>query len=110
MIKSIAIYIEGGGNTAQTLKPFRTGMSAFLTPIVNVVRKKRIRWRVIPCGGRTETYDAFVDAIENEPQIRKLVESAKRLEGVSRHASTHAAGVVIAPKPLTEYLPLHRGR
>ena len=49
------------------------------------------------------------DAIENEPQIRKLVESAKRLEGVSRHASTHAAGVVIAPKPLTEYLPLHRG-
>ena len=69
MIKSIAIYIEGGGDTAQTLKPFRTGMSAFLKSVVDVVRKKRIRWRVVPCGGRTQAYDAFVDAIENEPEV-----------------------------------------
>jgi len=42
------------------------------------------------------------------PQIARLIEIAKRLEGLSRHASTHAAGVVIAPKPLVEIIPLHK--
>ncbi len=41
-----------------------------------------------------------------KPQIANLIEIAKRLEGLSRHASTHAAGVVIAPKPLIELVPL----
>ncbi len=41
-----------------------------------------------------------------KPQIANLIEIARRLEGLSRHASTHAAGVVIAPKPLTELIPL----
>ncbi len=49
------------------------------------------------------------DAAEADPRIGHLLDVAKRLEGVSRHASTHAAGVVIAPKPLTEFLPLYRG-
>jgi hypothetical protein len=69
MTSSIAIYIEGGGDTAQTLTPFRAGMSAFLKPVVDVVRTKRIKWRVIPCGGRKAAYDAFVDALENEPEV-----------------------------------------
>ena len=42
------------------------------------------------------------------PQIAKLIEIAKRLEGLSRHASTHAAGVVIAPKPLVDLVPLYK--
>jgi DNA polymerase III subunit alpha len=42
------------------------------------------------------------------PQIAKLIEIARRLEGLSRHASTHAAGVVIAPKPLVELIPLYK--
>jgi DNA polymerase-3 subunit alpha len=41
-----------------------------------------------------------------DPQAKKLVDTAKKLEGVCRHASTHAAGVVITDKPLTEYVPL----
>ncbi len=49
------------------------------------------------------------EAMNEDPRVSQLVESAKRLEGVSRHASTHAAGVVIAPEPLTEFLPLYRG-
>jgi DNA polymerase-3 subunit alpha len=40
------------------------------------------------------------------PQVQNLIEIAKRLEGLSRHASTHAAGVVIAPRPLVEIIPL----
>jgi DNA polymerase-3 subunit alpha len=41
-----------------------------------------------------------------KPHIENLISIARRLEGLSRHASTHAAGVVIAPKPLTELIPL----
>ncbi len=51
----------------------------------------------------------LVEAMEADPRVKQLVDTAKRLEGVSRHASTHAAGVVIAPEPLTEFLPLYRG-
>ncbi|HKJ89050.1 MAG TPA: DNA polymerase III subunit alpha, partial [Gammaproteobacteria bacterium] len=40
--------------------------------------------------------------------IRNLIDSARKLEGISRHASTHAAGVVIAKEPLTNYVPLQR--
>ncbi|HEV3219367.1 MAG TPA: DNA polymerase III subunit alpha [Candidatus Acidoferrales bacterium] len=58
------------------------------------------------------------DALEQTPQLRQAIESdekvaelfeiAKRLEGLSRHASTHAAGVVISPVPLTDILPLYK--
>jgi DNA polymerase-3 subunit alpha len=40
--------------------------------------------------------------------VRELLENASQLEGVARHASTHAAGVIISDKPLVEYCPLHR--
>ncbi|MCM3469189.1 DNA polymerase III subunit alpha [Brevibacillus borstelensis] len=42
-------------------------------------------------------------------QARQLIETAKGVEGLPRHASTHAAGVVIAPEPLTAYVPLQTG-
>ncbi len=40
--------------------------------------------------------------------IRTLIDSAKRVEGIARHASTHAAGIVISKEPLTRYVPLQR--
>jgi DNA polymerase-3 subunit alpha len=43
-----------------------------------------------------------------DAHYRKLVDIARALEGVARHASTHAAGVVIAPEPLVNFLPLQR--
>jgi len=49
------------------------------------------------------------EAYENNPQIKELLDIAKRLEGLARHASVHAAGVVIAPAPLTEYTALYKG-
>lgn len=47
-------------------------------------------------------------AYEQDEQVRRLVDTARSLEGVARHSSTHAAGVVIAERPLTEYVPLQR--
>ena len=45
-----------------------------------------------------------------DPAIKKLLDISMRLEGLSRHASTHAAGVVISDKAMNEYLPLYRGK
>src|SRR3990167_7723711 len=47
-------------------------------------------------------------AYRTEVETKKLLDVAKKLEGVARHASVHAAGVVIADKPLTNYTPLQR--
>jgi len=47
-------------------------------------------------------------AYQTEPETKKVVDVARRIEGLPRHASVHAAGVVIADKELTEYVPLQR--
>src|SRR6266487_4241291 len=44
-----------------------------------------------------------------DPKVKELLGVARRLEGMTRHASVHAAGVVIAPRAITEYAPLYRG-
>jgi DNA polymerase-3 subunit alpha len=45
---------------------------------------------------------------KSDERVKQLVEVALRLEGLARHASTHAAGVVISPRPLTEIVPLYK--
>ncbi len=47
-------------------------------------------------------------AYENDAQIRQLIDTAKKLEGLVRNSGVHAAGVVISPRPLTELVPLHK--
>lgn len=47
-------------------------------------------------------------AYQNEPETKKLLDLARKLEGVARHASVHAAGIVISDKPLTSYTPLQK--
>jgi DNA polymerase-3 subunit alpha len=46
--------------------------------------------------------------IEGNGYLKELVETAAKLEGVARNAGTHAAGVIISDKPITDYIPLHR--
>ena len=45
----------------------------------------------------------------SDPQVGRLIETARRLEGLTRHASVHAAGVVISPLPLVDFVPLYKG-
>ena len=45
---------------------------------------------------------------KTDERVKELIEVALRLEGLARHASTHAAGVVISPQPLTEIVPLYK--
>jgi DNA polymerase-3 subunit alpha len=52
---------------------------------------------------------ALREAYQKESSIKELLDIGRRLEGLTRHASTHAAGVVIAPEPIVEFSPLYRG-
>ena len=45
---------------------------------------------------------------ETDPQVKKLIDTARALEGMPRHASTHAAGVVITKRPVVDYVPLSK--
>src|SRR5438477_7905877 len=51
---------------------------------------------------------ALQQAYDSDTQVRQLIDTAKRLEGLVRNAGVHAAGVVISPRPLQELVPLHR--
>ncbi len=51
----------------------------------------------------------FKNIYESDPQIKDLIDKSKRLEGLPRHASMHAAGVLISEKSVDEYVPLSAG-
>lgn len=55
-----------------------------------------------------ETIPELRAQYEATPYIKRLLDTASELEGVTRHASTHAAGILISDRPLVDYLPLHR--
>ncbi len=57
-------------------------------------------------GALKESPD-FIEAYK-DPEARKLIDSAKRLEGIARHTSVHACGVVITKKPVSYYTPIQR--
>jgi len=57
-------------------------------------------------GQSLEAVDELKDLYRKDPQVKKLLDMAQRLEGVARHASTHAAGIVISKDPLVLHVPL----
>ena len=70
--------------------------------------------RLIPTRPNIKLDDALqenrdLSTIYNEDTaIKNLIDTSKKLEGIARHASTHAAGVVISSEPLVQFLPLQR--
>ena len=52
---------------------------------------------------------ALKDMASKDSKVKEVLDVGRRLEGMSRHASVHAAGVVIAPGPITDYAPLYKG-
>jgi DNA polymerase-3 subunit alpha len=65
-----------------------------------------VRGRNISITQALEQVADLRQAMETDPEVKKLVDLAKRLEGCARHSSVHAAGVVISPKPLHELVPV----
>ena len=52
--------------------------------------------------------DELKQAYDNDPEVRELIDLARKIEGLARNVGTHAAAVVIADRPLVEYVPLQR--
>ena len=70
--------------------------------------------KLVPTGPHITLNDALKlskqlsDLYQQDPRVQKLIDTARALEGMPRHASTHAAGVVITKRPVYEYVPLAR--
>ncbi len=68
---------------------------------------KKIPWALDMTLGRAlEDSKSLRELYESDAQVKRLIDLAKKLEGMPRHASLHAAGVVITAKPVHEYVPL----
>ncbi len=52
----------------------------------------------------------LMEAADKDPRVAELLEVSQTLEGLARHTSTHAAGVVVSPEPMVEYLPICKGK
>ena len=70
--------------------------------------------KLVPTGPHITLEDALKlskqlsDLYQGDPRVHKLIDTARALEGMPRHAFTHAAGVVITKRPVYEYVPLAR--
>jgi DNA polymerase III subunit alpha len=65
-----------------------------------------VRGRNVSISQALEQVPELRKEIETNPQVKELIEIARRLEGCARHSSVHAAGVVISPEPLQELIPI----
>jgi len=70
--------------------------------------------KLVPEGPKITLNDALAlepalkELYDTDKRVKEIIDVARRLEGIARHASTHAAGIVISPEPLTEKVPLYR--
>lgn len=58
-MNGVAVYMEGGGETAEAKAQIRLGMSEFLRDLREAARRKRWFWKVVPCGSRVEARDSL---------------------------------------------------
>ena len=65
-----------------------------------------VRGRNVSITQALEQVPELKREVETNPQVREIIEIARRLEGCARHSSVHAAGVVISPLPLQELIPI----
>jgi hypothetical protein len=63
-VTGIRLYVEGGGDSVAQRREMRTGFDCLLAPQKNAARQKRLRWDTIFHGGRQETFEAFVHALQ----------------------------------------------
>lgn len=76
----VRIYVEGGGDGSSGKAAIRRGFNAFLSPIRDLVRAKRLQWNLTACGSRESTYDGFCTALKTHRKsfVILLVDSETR--------------------------------
>ena len=102
-MSGISVYVEGGGETAETKAEIRNGMNTFLSSLRESARLKRWHWKVVPCGGRVQARDAFLNARAMEPHLHAilLVDSETVVVGLPRQHLTTRDGWPLTGIPET---------
>ena len=79
----IAIYMEGGGDGGDTKRALRQGMDALLQPLKEAAREKALHWKLVCCGGRSETFRRFRNAVTtaNDTFVVLLVDAEESVHG-----------------------------
>lgn len=67
MVSAIRIYVEGGGDSADTKALLRRGFSGFLRDVRAMAQQRRIGWTIVLCGSRGRTFDNFQTALQTHP-------------------------------------------
>jgi len=87
-VRGIAIYVEGGGDSADQKRDLRNGLDGLFRAQKQAAQTKRLRWRLVPSGGRTQTFDAFVNELrlgDSETLCILLVDSEEGLSAEPRY-------------------------
>lgn len=79
---------------------------AYVDSISKMIPKKISNEKVVTLKRSLEVNPELKKVYEEDPQVKELVDASMRLEGLPRHASMHAAGVVIGREAIDEYVPL----
>ena len=72
-MSGVAIYMEGGGDTAETKAALRQGMGEFLKELRDQARSKNWRWNLVPCGSRDEAKKQFMNARQLRPEMHAFL-------------------------------------
>jgi hypothetical protein len=73
MVSEIRIYVEGGGDRADSKSRIREGFGLFLKDLRELARSKSIRWQIIACGGRESTFEDFQTALLSHPDAFNIL-------------------------------------
>lgn len=73
MRREIRIYVEGGGDGKETKARLRTAFGEFLKELRNRARARRLRWNIIPCGGRSSAFEDYRVALRSHPHALNLL-------------------------------------
>jgi Domain of unknown function (DUF4276) len=73
MLREIRIYIEGGGDGANTKALLRGGFSNFFSALQQSVREKKIKWNLTTCGSRNNTFRDFKNALQSHPEAFNIL-------------------------------------
>jgi DNA polymerase III subunit alpha len=77
-------------------------------PVIDMTAKLMLPEAKKKIEDSIEASSELKELYENQPDVKRLIDAAKPLQGLARHLSTHAAGVLITDRPLVEYTPMQR--
>lgn len=110
-MKEIAIFVEGGGDSKEQKAEIRRGLDGLLRQVKDEARAKRLGWKLVPCGGRGSTCDAFLNEIRNgskDTLCVLLVDSEEELPELTRDfkASAEARKTHLIQRDKWELAPI----